>query len=68
MSSLLQHQLDMFEGKLFPEFKQSEKIRILEEKQETLRRGLFRRWDEQEKKIQTLSEALSRVITILEKE
>ena len=43
-------QLDLSEGKLFPEFIQAEKIRLLEEKQETLRRGLFRRWNEQEKK------------------
>lgn len=58
-------QLDLFEGKLFPEFIQAEKIRLLEEKQETLRRGLFRRWNEQEKKITTLSIQLTQVLDIL---
>ena len=57
----------MFEGKLFPEFSQGEKIRILEEKQENLRRGIFRRWNEQEGKIKILSESLSNVLNILEK-
>ncbi len=67
MESISNKQLDMFEGKLFPEFSQGEKIRILEEKQENLRRGIFRRWNEQEGKIKILSESLSNVLNILEK-
>jgi hypothetical protein len=43
-------QMDLFEGKLFPEFIQAEKIRVLEQQQDTLRRGLFKRLKEQEKK------------------
>jgi len=68
METISNNQLDMFEGRLFPEFVQSEKIRLLEERQETLRRGLFRRWNDQEKKIKTLTESLSNVLSILEKE
>ena len=68
MEQLAIQQMDMFEGKLFPEFVHGEKIRLLEEKQETLRRGLFRRWNEQEKKIKTLSESLSNILNLLGKE
>ncbi len=65
MEALSIEQLDLFEGKLFPEFIQAEKIRVLEEKQETLRRGLFRRWNDQEKKITTLTTQLTQVLDIL---
>jgi len=65
MEALSIEQMDLFEGKLFPEFIHAEKIRVLEEKQETLRRGLFRRWNEQEKKITTLTTQLTQVLDIL---
>jgi len=55
MASLSIEQMDLFEGKLFPEFIHAEKIRALEEQQNNLRRGLFKRWNEQEKKIESLS-------------
>lgn len=66
MASLSIEQMDLFEGKLFPEFIQAEKIRALEQQQNTLRRGLFKRWNEQEKKIQSLSESLEKLVKLLE--
>lgn len=68
MAIIFEKQLDMFDGKVFPEFIQGEKIRHLEERQEALRKSLFGRWNEQEKKIKTLSESLATVLGILEKE
>jgi hypothetical protein len=65
MGALLKEQLDLFEGQLFPEFVNSEKIRLLEESQNNLRRGLFKRWSEQEKKIDTLFSQVNSLISIL---
>jgi len=67
MEALSIEQMDLFEGKLFPEFIHAEKIRVLEEKQENLRRGLFKRWNDQEKKINTLTESLEKLVKLLEK-
>ena len=55
MASLLSEQMDLFEGMLFPEFIQAEK-----------RRGLFKRWNQQEKKITNLNEQLTKILDILE--
>lgn len=66
MASLLSEQMDLFEGMLFPEFIQAEKIRVLEEQHHNLRRGLFKRWNQQEKKITNLNEQLTKILDILE--
>ena len=66
MASLLSEQMDLFEGMLFPEFIQAEKIRVLEEQHHSLRRGLFKRWNQQEKKITNLNEQLTKILDILE--
>lgn len=72
MDKNIQHsypkQLDLFDGVNFPFFSYNEKIRLIEEKQENLRKGLFRRWDQQEKKIKALSESLNQVLNLLGKE
>lgn len=61
-------QMDLFEGYLSVEWIHGEKIRKLEEQQATLRKGIFRRWKEQEEKIQGLSNSISRVLQLLEQE
>jgi hypothetical protein len=61
-------QLDLFEECLTVEWIHGEKIRKLEEQQTNLRKGIFGRWKEQEKKIQALSEYVSQILNILEKE
>lgn len=61
-------QMDLFEGFLNVDWIHGEKIRKLEEQQTNLRKGLFHRWKEQEEKIQSLSNSLSRVLQFLEKE
>ena len=68
MEQLEIEQLDLFDGFISAEFVQGEKIRKLEEQQNNLRKGIFRRWKEQEGKIQSLSESLSQVLHLLEKE
>ena len=55
MEQLEIKQLDLFDGFISAEFVHGEKIRRLEEQQNNLRKGIFRRWKEQEDKIQTLS-------------
>ncbi len=61
-------QMDMFDGCITADFVHGEKIRKLEEQQNNLRKGIFRRWKEQEDKIQTLSESLTQVLNLLGKE
>jgi hypothetical protein len=68
MEQAVIQQLDLFDGCLSVEWIHGEKIRKLEDQQNNLRKGLFRRWKEQEGKIQTLSESLSQVLKLLEKE
>lgn len=68
MEQLSIQQLDMFDGPITADFLHGEKIRKLEEQQNNLRKGIFRRWKEQEDKIQSLSESLSQVLALLEKE
>jgi len=68
MEQLAIQQLDMFDGPITADFLHGEKIRRLEEQQNNLRKGIFRRWKEQEDKIQSLSDSLSQVLALLEKE
>lgn len=68
MKAVLNNQLDLFEGKISLEVIHGEKIRLLEEKQEKLRKGLFRRWNDQEEKIKEFSKTLSQLLVLLEKE
>jgi len=68
MEQLEIQQLDLFDGFISAEFVHGEKIRKLEEQQNNLRKGIFRRWKEQEGKIQSLSESLAQVLALLEKE
>jgi len=65
---LKESQLDMFNTKLFPEFYQAERIRQLEEQQDKLRKGLFRRWNDQEKKIKDIQQNLDNLLSLLETE
>lgn len=65
MKLIANTKLDFFENKIFPESVQGEKIRLLEEKQEKLRRGLFKRWNTQEQKINALSENIYNILKIL---
>lgn len=67
MESLSLEQLDLFDGKLFPEFIYAEKIRDIEENQTKLRKSLFGRWSEQEKKINTLTDQVGELLDILSK-
>lgn len=60
-------QIDMFEGLLTHESFQLEKLLILEGQQEKLRKGIFRRYGEQEKRIKKLSENVDQLINLLEK-
>lgn len=68
MEQLSLQQMDMFEGCISSEFIHGERIKKLEEQQNNLRRGIFRRWKEQEDKIQSLAQSLSQVLKLLEKE
>jgi len=68
MEQLSIQQMDMFDGPITADFLHGEKIRRLEEQQNNLRKGIFRRWKEQEDKIQTLSESLTQVLKLLERE
>ena len=61
-----EYQLDMFEGLMTHESFQLEKLLILERQQENLRKGIFRRYGEQEKKIKQLSESVDHLINLLE--
>jgi len=61
-------QMDLFEGPLCVEWIHGEKIRLLEQQQTNLRKGIFRRWKEQEEKIQGLSDSISKVLQLLEQE
>lgn len=65
MALISKDQLDMFEEQSFPEFITIQKIMKLEEQQNNLRRGMFKRWNEQEKKIETLSSHLNQLVGIL---
>jgi len=58
-------QEDLFEGFLTHEMIQMQKIKELEDKQDTLRRGLFRRFTEQEKRINSLSENVEHLISLV---
>lgn len=68
MEQLDAQQTDMFEELVTPDFLHGEKIRKLETQQNNLRRGIFRRWKEQEDKIQKLSASFDQVLSLLEKE
>lgn len=59
-------QLDMFEGLLTHESFQLERLLVLEGQQEKLRKGIFQRYGEQEKKIKKLSESVDHLLNILE--
>jgi len=68
MEKDISNQMDLFEGCVTVEWIHGEKIRKLEEQQSNLRKGLFRRWKEQEEKIQGLSNSISQVLQLLEGE
>ena len=68
MEKIKLEQMDLFDGALTIEWIHAEKIRKLEEQQSNLRKGLFRRWQEQEEKIQVLSDSISKVLQLLEAE
>lgn len=68
MESTKIEQMDLFEGCLSVEWIHGEKIRKLEEQQNNLRKGIFRRWKEQEEKIQSLTDSFSQVLELLGKE
>lgn len=61
-----QIQLDMFSSEFDVEVDTSLRLSKLEEQQEKLRRGLFKRWGEQEKKIKTLHKEFQILTGILE--
>ncbi len=61
-------QLDMFEGLMTHESFQLERLLILEGQQDKLRKGIFQRYNEQEKKIKKLSESVDHLINLLETE
>jgi hypothetical protein len=58
-------QLDMFDGILFPESIQFKKIIDLEKRQENLRKGIFKRYGEQNKKIDSLYIILNEMLSII---
>lgn len=60
-------QLDFLEGKISPTWIQAEKMKILEEQQNKLRKSLFKRWDLQEKKIESLEKSLEELTQLIKK-
>jgi len=58
-------QMDLFEGLLTPEGVNFEKILVLQEQQDNLRRGLFRRYGDHEKRINEISENMKLLLEIL---
>lgn len=58
-------QLDMFEGVLTPDWIHGEKIKDLETKQHALRKALFKRWKEQENRIEKLSTSFDQLLKVM---
>ena len=56
----------MFEGFIAPESEALEKIILLENQQHSLRRGIFKRYAEQESKILEISQLMKQLIEVLE--
>lgn len=56
---------DLFENTIFPMEKEWRLMEV-EQKQDTLRKGLFKRWREQEEKIKNLSNEIRVLSGILE--
>ncbi len=59
------YQLDMFEHKLSAETLNFEKIVLLEKSHHNLRKGLFRRYGEQENKINEMTVLMKKLLEIL---
>lgn len=59
-------QPDMFEGFITPESEALDKIILLENQQHSLRKGIFKRYAEQESKILEISQLMKKLIDVLE--